>query len=72
MFNFFDSLSGIISSIINFVLTIFDLTFLFISFLFEAFVFIGTSIGYLPFFVRGFVALTLFVIVLLNLLNKGA
>lgn len=71
MFQFFDAVSSIISTVVNFVVGIFEMIGNLLSMIFKGTAFLFALIPNLPPFCMSFFAAILGVAILIQLLNKG-
>lgn len=71
MFKFFDFLTGMIETVVDFVLTAFEIIIYVFTFIAQGFSYIGVCIGYLPTWVAPFVITIVSYSVIITVLNKG-
>lgn len=71
MFTFFQGIASMITTIVDFVISLFNMLFIVIAQIPQALTFIGTAVAYLPDFVKVFVLLFVGTCVAINLINLG-
>jgi len=71
MFKFFDFLTGMIETIVGFVLATFEIIIYVFSFIIQGFSYIVVCIGYLPTWVAPFVLAIVSYSIIITVLNKG-
>lgn len=72
MFNFFESISGIIDTVIGYVVGIFELLLNLVKFIFKAQAFLLEIVTSLPPFMLTFAVVFISLAILYQVLNKGA
>lgn len=72
MFNFFESISGIIDTVIGYVVGIFELLLNLVKFIFKAQAFLLDIVTSLPPFMLTFAVVFISLAILYQVLNKGA
>lgn len=71
MFKFFESISGFITTIVNFVVSLFEMVINLLRMIYKSVLFLFAIIPNLPGFVLSFVTVIVAMAILLQILNKG-
>lgn len=70
MFAFFDFITELVNTIVQFVINLFDMLLYMITFVVQGFAYVGTAIVYLPSFVLPFVTAVIAFSVIMFLINR--
>lgn len=72
MFEFFNAIGGFITTIVNFIVNIFEVLLMVVGSMIRAVAWLFACLAYLPPFLVGFVVVPISIAIIFQLINKGS